>query len=154
MKQLPWLDSHSAQCIEQLLAFEGRYRTDSLVVAFEQAIGQKAVRVGDAGLSVEEKYFLAVEALEAVGCRAAKAITRDAIAALDLPDGSDGAAAESAAHALPADAGGDTECVYGSLLRRGGRSRSRRARLHSQERQLGAAPRMRGYAESLSALAW
>jgi Domain of unknown function (DUF4375) len=36
----------------------------SLVLAFEQAIDQKAVRDGEGGLSVEERIILAIEALE------------------------------------------------------------------------------------------
>lgn len=59
-----WLDGYSGQSVEQLLSLEGEYRADSLVLAFEQAIGQKAAREGTQSLSGEERIVLAVEALE------------------------------------------------------------------------------------------
>jgi len=59
-----WLDGYSGQSVEKLLALEGEYRTDSLVLAFEQAIGQKAEREGTQSLTDEERIVLAVEALE------------------------------------------------------------------------------------------
>jgi len=43
---------------------EGKYRIDSLVLAFEQAISRKAARAGDRRLANEERVRLAVEALE------------------------------------------------------------------------------------------
>ena len=58
------LDGYSGQSAEQLLSLEGSYRTDSLVLAFEQAIGQKAERDGMQSLTDEERIVLAVEALE------------------------------------------------------------------------------------------
>lgn len=64
MTNLEWFESHSGETAEQLLSLEGKYRTDSLVVAFEQAIGQKAVREGEDKLSNEERAVLAIEALE------------------------------------------------------------------------------------------
>jgi hypothetical protein len=64
MADLAWFEEYSGQTVEQLLSLEGEYRTDSLVVAFEQAIGQKAARVGDENLTAEERSVLAVEALE------------------------------------------------------------------------------------------
>jgi hypothetical protein len=62
--QLPWLEEYSGQTVDQLIALEGKYRTDSIIVAFEQAMDQKAARVGVAKLSDEERIILAVEALE------------------------------------------------------------------------------------------
>jgi hypothetical protein len=59
-----WLDRYSGQSVEQLLSLEGEYRTDSLVLAFEQAIGKKAAREGTHSLTDEERTVLAVEALE------------------------------------------------------------------------------------------
>ena len=59
-----WLNGYSGQSVDQLIALEGRYRTDSLVLAFEQAIYQKADRLGGDELSEEELTILAVEALE------------------------------------------------------------------------------------------
>ncbi len=64
MTELEWFESYSGETTDQLLSLEGKYRTDSLVVAFEQAIGQKAAREGEANLSKEELAVLAVEALE------------------------------------------------------------------------------------------
>lgn len=64
MGELKWLDEYSGQSTDELIALEGEYRTDSLVLAFEQAIDQKAVRVGDNNLTDEERLVLAVEALE------------------------------------------------------------------------------------------
>jgi hypothetical protein len=63
-KKLEWLDGYSGQTVEQILSLEGKYRIDSLVLAFEQAIGQKAAREGENGLTNEERVVLAVEALE------------------------------------------------------------------------------------------
>jgi hypothetical protein len=59
-----WLDGYSGQNVKELLSLEGEYRTDSLVLAFEQAIGQKAGREGMQSLTDEERIVLAVEALE------------------------------------------------------------------------------------------
>lgn len=53
-----FLESYSGQSTEELLALEGTYRTDSLVLAFEQAIQAKPRP------SQEEQYVLAIEALE------------------------------------------------------------------------------------------
>jgi hypothetical protein len=64
MPALKWLDAYSGQSAEQLFALEVEYRIDSLVVAFEQAVDQKAFREGQGSLSDEERIILAVEALE------------------------------------------------------------------------------------------
>jgi len=67
MKSRPgpkWLNGYSDQSVEQLLSLEGEYRTDSLVLAFEEAINQKAQREGMQSLTEEERIVLAVEALE------------------------------------------------------------------------------------------
>jgi hypothetical protein len=64
MPDLQWLDAYSGETVDELLALEGRYRIDSLVLAFEQAMDQKAARVGDDKLSDEERIILAIEALE------------------------------------------------------------------------------------------
>jgi hypothetical protein len=64
MPDLPWLDSYSGETADELLSLEGRYRTDSLVLVFEQALEQKATREGLQSLSDEELIVLAVEALE------------------------------------------------------------------------------------------
>jgi hypothetical protein len=58
------LDGYSGESTEQLLALEGKYRIDSLVLAFEQGISQKAERESRQSLTDEERIVLAVEALE------------------------------------------------------------------------------------------
>src|SRR6266851_5171633 len=47
-----------------MTSLEGKYRIDSLVLAFEQAIGKKVQRGGVQSLTDEERVVLAVEALE------------------------------------------------------------------------------------------
>jgi hypothetical protein len=64
MQNLQWLDRYSGQTVAELIALEGKYRTDSLLLAFEQAVDQKAARVGENLLSDEERIILAIEALE------------------------------------------------------------------------------------------
>jgi Domain of unknown function (DUF4375) len=59
-----WLDGYSGQTTDGLLALEGTFRTDSIVHAFAQAIGEKATRLGDVHLSPPERVVLAVEAVE------------------------------------------------------------------------------------------
>jgi hypothetical protein len=60
---LQWFN-YSGQSTEELLALEGKYRTDSLVCAFEDAIQKKADAVGEDHISQEERVVFAVEALE------------------------------------------------------------------------------------------
>lgn len=113
----PWLE-YSGQGTDELLSLEGKYRCDSLVLAFEEAIGQKAHHGGRESLTAEERVVLAVEALERevnnggydqffvnssrefapiivdalrrIGCKKTATITQKAIEALDTPDlGSD-----------------------------------------------------------------
>jgi hypothetical protein len=64
MAELVWFDGYGGESVGQLLALEGRYRTDSIVLAFEQAMDQKAARVGSDALTFEERAILAIEALE------------------------------------------------------------------------------------------
>ena len=59
-----WLEGYSGQSVDELLSLKGTHRIDSLVLAFEEAIAQKAQRVGVQNLSAEERTVLAVEALE------------------------------------------------------------------------------------------
>ena len=101
-----FLDSYEGQSTEELLALERRFRVDSLVLAFEQAIQGKSPD----SISTEESYVLAVEGLErevnnggysqffgnssgefapvieaalrAIDCPKTADITRDAVAAL------------------------------------------------------------------------
>src|SRR5262249_52433074 len=64
MPDLQWLDRYNGETFDELVALEGTYRTDSLVLAFEQAMDQKAARVGENKLTAEERVILAIEALE------------------------------------------------------------------------------------------
>jgi hypothetical protein len=64
MADLQWLEGYSSQTVDELIALEPAYRVDSLVLAFEQAIDQKAARVGEQNLTEEERIVLAIEALE------------------------------------------------------------------------------------------
>ena len=53
MSDLKLLSDYSGQTVEQLLSLEGEYRIDSLVLAFEQAVDQKAAREGASAVNVE-----------------------------------------------------------------------------------------------------
>lgn len=64
MPELEWFEGYSGESVDQLLELEGRYRIDSVVLAFEQAMDQKASKVGSEALTREERTILAVEALE------------------------------------------------------------------------------------------
>ena len=114
MTEKPFLEGYDGQTLDELLALESAYRIDSLVLAVEDALGRKADEAGEAALSDPELRVLAVEALErevnnggysqfflnsshrfaarivadleAIGCPATAAITKDAIAALGLAD--------------------------------------------------------------------
>ncbi len=109
-----WLEGYSGQSVEELLSLRGKYRTDSLALAFEQAIGQKAARESVQSLTEEERVVLAVEALERevnaggysqfffnssrefapiivaaldrIGCKKTAAITQKAVRALGASD--------------------------------------------------------------------
>jgi len=108
------MNGYSGETVDELLALEGKFRTDSLVCAFEEAMDQKAAREGDHALSTEERVILAIEALERevsnggywqffknssreyasiivpalgrIGCPRTAAITQKAIDALNLAD--------------------------------------------------------------------
>lgn len=64
MADLKWLDGYTGQTIEELLALADEYRVDSLLVALEEALNQKAEDVGELELSDEERVVLAVTALD------------------------------------------------------------------------------------------
>jgi len=64
MPQPKWLDAYSGQTTDQLLALAPEYRVDSIVLAFEQAVQQRAERTGRSKLNEGELTILAVEALE------------------------------------------------------------------------------------------
>jgi hypothetical protein len=114
MPNLKWLDGYASQSVDQLLSLEGQFRIDSLVLAFAEAIGQKAAREGMELLTDEERIILAVEALEGevnnggygqfffnssreyapfiveslrrIGCPRTAEVTRRALEALQLPN--------------------------------------------------------------------
>jgi hypothetical protein len=105
---------YSRQTLEELLSLEGKTRTDFLVMACEDAIQQKIVRVGKENLTQAEITVVAVEALERevnnggydqffvnssrnfvwtivdslkrIGCEKTARITDQAIAALGITD--------------------------------------------------------------------
>lgn len=118
-----WLDGYSGQTTDELIALEGTFRTDSIVVVFAQAIEQKAARLGDANLTTPERVILAVEAVEdrvnsggfdslfryesalvpdivpsliAIGCDAVADLARSAIEALEIDGPITASAIESA----------------------------------------------------------
>jgi hypothetical protein len=64
MAELKWLDRYSGESTDALISLENEYRLDSIVLAFEQALDQKAARSGIESLTAEEYVVLAVEALE------------------------------------------------------------------------------------------
>ena len=64
MSATDWLNTYTGQTTDELIALESNYRTDSLVLAFEQALGQKAGPLGFEGLTSAERVVLAVEAIE------------------------------------------------------------------------------------------
>lgn len=59
-----WLDGYSGQTVDQLLALSGEYRIDSIVLAFEDALGRRAHTLGLGALNEVEIAVLAIEALE------------------------------------------------------------------------------------------
>lgn len=61
-KEKKFLEGYSGQSTHQLIALSADYRTDSLVLAFEQAIEQK--RAKNKKLSLPESDILAIEAME------------------------------------------------------------------------------------------
>jgi hypothetical protein len=64
MDKLKWLDKYSGQTTEELVALEGKYRTDSIVLAFEDALSHKLAEKGKIALSTEELVVLSIESLE------------------------------------------------------------------------------------------
>jgi Domain of unknown function (DUF4375) len=58
MTPLPFLSSHEGRSTDELIDLEGRYRTDSLVLAFEAALDAKQAH------SLPERIILAVASLE------------------------------------------------------------------------------------------
>jgi hypothetical protein len=63
MTEHPWHE-YSGESADELFAMADTHRVDSLVLAFENALGRKEVREGVASLSRVERDVMAVEALE------------------------------------------------------------------------------------------
>ena len=63
MEKRPW-HNYGGESADELLALAATHRVDSLAVAFEEALGQKAFKLGAHSLSVPERDVLAIEALE------------------------------------------------------------------------------------------
>jgi hypothetical protein len=59
-----FLESWGGRTPDELLALAATHRIDSLVLAFEEALGVKAFKLGDAALSEVEADVLAIEAME------------------------------------------------------------------------------------------
>jgi Domain of unknown function (DUF4375) len=111
---LEWLSGYSGQTTEELVSLAGKCRTDSLVLAFEQAIDQKEFKRGKNRITPAERIVQAVEALErevndggysqfftnssrefapiiveslhSIGCTQVAIVTEMATSALDVPD--------------------------------------------------------------------
>lgn len=64
MTELDFLDSYSGESTDELISMESKYRIDSLVLAFEQALDQKIAKVGQDKLTIPEMTILAIEAME------------------------------------------------------------------------------------------
>lgn len=106
--QREWLRGYSGQSVDELIALASTHRIDSLVVAFEEALGRK-----QGALTPEEQIILAVEALERevnnggydqffsnapdfaplivdalrrIGCEKTAGVTQQAAAALEKPE--------------------------------------------------------------------
>lgn len=63
MTQQPW-HNYAGESADDLFALSTTHRADSLVVAFETALGQKAASLGISALTQPEVDVLAIEALE------------------------------------------------------------------------------------------
>jgi len=64
MPELKWLDGYSGESIDDLIALAATHRVDSIVLAIEQGLQQRAENVGLDGFNEAELTVLAVEALE------------------------------------------------------------------------------------------
>ncbi|HEY1256299.1 MAG TPA: DUF4375 domain-containing protein [Terracidiphilus sp.] len=64
MADLKWLDGYSGETLDELIEMAGEYRIDSLLLALEEALNQKAANTGEQDLTDEERIVLAVEAME------------------------------------------------------------------------------------------
>jgi hypothetical protein len=62
MNKKRFLDSYGGQSTEELIALDGEFRTDSLVLAFEEAITAKR----DRGMALSEEEAVVLAAIEAL----------------------------------------------------------------------------------------
>jgi hypothetical protein len=64
-----WLEGDQGRSTDELIELAATHRIDSIILAFDEALGRKAARVGPSGLSLPERTVLAANALEdAVNC--------------------------------------------------------------------------------------
>lgn len=59
-----WFEGYNGESTDELIALEDRYRVDSLVLAFEQAVQEKEAECGPDSLTEAERVIVAVEAIE------------------------------------------------------------------------------------------
>lgn len=64
MTEAIFLDAYDGQSVDALISLESTHRIDSLVLAFEEAITNKRMSLGDGSLSDSERVVLAIEGLE------------------------------------------------------------------------------------------
>ena len=64
MTQAKWLEGYSGQSVDELLALVPEYRVDSIVLAFDQGVDQRAAKVGVEALNDAEAAVLAIEGYE------------------------------------------------------------------------------------------
>ena len=124
---LPFLNAYDGQSTDELIALEGEYRIDSIVLAFEAALDDKE------DLSEAERVILAVEAIErevnnggfsqffinsslsmapyivnafkSIGCPQTAALCKQAVTLLGVGDLHDEDAVEEAGYAIDDDEG-------------------------------------------------
>lgn len=61
---MEWLNGYSGQSPAALIALKATHRVDSIVLAFEQALQEKALLQGSDALSETERAVIAIEAME------------------------------------------------------------------------------------------
>lgn len=110
MSDLKWLEFWTGQTVDELITLEGRYRLDSIVLAFEQALQHKPAdrlsqpeivilavesferEVNNGGYS---QFFendpgfapIIVDALTSIGCTTTASLTQEALRALGVEKG-------------------------------------------------------------------
>jgi hypothetical protein len=64
LNELKFLEKYSGQSVDEIIELESEYRIDSLVLAIEEALYEKAENIGTDKLTDIEKIILAIEGLE------------------------------------------------------------------------------------------